>query len=130
MKQVYYISYEEYLNDIKIDCWRYPHWHYGEPKEREDITLTVFDDAWNNYGIALKRDRTLFRNRRLLQGYDAENIFRLITVNEKTFKSYRIVEKLVVVGHYTMEDLMKELSAEEFVEYCKDNNMVICPINK
>ena len=53
------------------------------------------------------------------------------TITRKKFKPFG--EKNVWEenkGRYSFATLSKELSADEFIEYCKDHGMAVCPIDQ
>ena len=53
------------------------------------------------------------------------------TITRKKFKPFG--EKYVWEedkGRYSLATLSKELSADEFIEYCKDHGMAFCPLNR
>lgn len=44
------------------------------------------------------------------------------------FVSYRISKRHYVQKHYTLQDLIDNLPADEMIEYLKDNGFNVCPI--
>ena len=71
-----------------------------------------------------KKDKRKFGDR---YSYFYTNWFS-IKFSNVNFVSYRINKKHYVQKNYTLQDLMKNLSADELIEYLKDSGLNVCPI--
>ena len=129
MNRLYRITPKVFLNGVEL-CDRsfgeYP-LHYGEIPRRDFLKITNFDDAWNSNLLLCSRETTIFKRKYIL-GY--LNFFETMRVSKKNFKSYVVKETLKTYKdeYYTITELAKLLPAIEFVSWCKDNNLNICPI--
>ena len=127
MKVVYKTCVENYLNDKLIDHRWASNWHYGElPNESVCKEFTTFEEFYKEYGF---ENKTFFKHEPcvVIGVLTHEVVFGKI--KEADFVNYKIVNKYKEVQYtYTMEDLMKKLSAKDFVEYCKDHGLNICPV--
>lgn len=92
--------------------------HYGEMPNRRFNELT-FDDLYCKYG-----SRFLF-----LKGIDSCYRFGDY-VAEAAFGSaiQDIYYEEIDESFYTIQNLMKELPSKEFIAYCKDNGLNVCPM--
>ena len=94
-------------------------WKYGEiPKE--ETRFFSFDDL--PYQIDFSCKYSFFKKRytkaRLLYDYD-------ISTNQKNFKSASVTTKPFIIDlkKISVTELAEKLSASDFIEWCKDNNI-------
>lgn len=131
MKKIYYVDSTEFLNGQELYYCGYdyrPRWRYGEIPELQTKIYNDFDEVYNNSVLfnCIYPDETFWKHRKYLRG--GIDWDRNITVFEKDFKEVKVIYRIRELENYTMEKLMKELYADEFVEYCKDHGMSVCPI--
>lgn len=130
MKQLYQIIPKVYLNDIELcdrGFYRYS-LHYDEIPELDSLEFTNFDEAWNNKLLLCLCDISIF-NKKYISGHIG--LVETMCVSKKNFKSYVVKETLKTYKDkdYTITELARLLSATDFVDWCKDHNLNICPIN-
>lgn len=129
MRVVYKTRVENYLNGEGIDYYTCSNWNYGElPQEKVWKEFTTFEEFYKEYGF---ENKTFFKH----EPYVAVGVLTHEVVFGKIkkadFVDYKIVNTYKEVQYnYTMEDLMKNLKASDFIEYCKDNGLNVCPIMK
>ena len=105
-------------------------WHYMElPLSTDEIT-TAYDKfleketCYNWQESKSKKDKRKFGNR---YSYFYTDWFP-IKFSGVNFVSYRISKRHYVQKHYTLQDLIDNLPADEMIEYLKDNGFNVCPI--
>lgn len=92
--------------------------HYGEMPNRRFNELT-FDDLYCNYG-----SRFLF-----WKGIDSRCHFGDYVAEEAFGSAIQdIYYEEIDESFYTIQNLMKELPSKEFIAYCKDNGLNVCPM--
>lgn len=97
--------------------------HYGEMPTDEKKVITDFFEAYNNYAIlGIKADETLFNHKPYLYfRYGFDLMYR---VYPKDFESMIINTVYTETNdNYTFKELSEKLSAEEFLEWLKDNGV-------
>lgn len=116
MKQVYRYSAKYILNDnCVIDNWTL--WHYGELPAVEEHSL-AWDDLMNHYDDGFIVDETLFSKKPIVRLCYSDYY-----VDKKHFKSAKVILRPVTISDYSVAKLATEMSANDFVEWCKDNGM-------
>lgn len=130
MNQLYRIIPKVYLNDIEL-CDRgfcKCSLHYGEIPNLDSLKITNFDEAWNNKLLLCSCDISIFK-KKYISGHTG--FLETMRVSKKNFKSYIVKEILKTYKDkdYTITELARLLSATDFVNWCKDHNLNICPIN-
>lgn len=107
-------------------------WHYAEllPDKKEVITSynelieKGYYDAWSTQS---KRDKRLYGER---YSYLFDRNSHEIRFSDREFVSYELSEYHYEEDDYTLEQLMRELPADEMIEYLKDNGLNVCPITR
>lgn len=127
-KELYYIVHKLKINDTLVDSLSsYRVWYYQEiPNVQPEVFLDFnkfFESpklwGWNHI------HRSSFGKRKIKSLLDKK------TFTEENFKKAELVGEFTKVsGRYSMKELMEHLSAEDFIEYCKDHNLTICPVNQ
>ena len=130
MNQLYQIIPKVYLNDIEL-CDRgfcKCSLHYGEIPELDSLEITNFNEAWNIKLPLCSCDMSIFK-KKYISGHTG--FIETMRVSKKNFKSYKVKEILKTYKDkdYTITELARLLSATDFVNWCKDHNLNICPIN-
>ena len=101
------------------------------PLNTDEIT-TTYDEfleketCYNRQESKNKKDKRKFGNR---YSYFYTDWFS-IKFSDVNFVSYRISKRPYVQKYYTLQDLMKNLPADEMIEYLKDNGLNVCPIER
>ena len=105
-------------------------WHYAELKDEAVETITSYNEFLERVSYYYreesksKRDKQRFGDR-----FSYFNTaWRSIKFGNTNFVSYKIVTKYYEGKYYTMQDLIKNLPADEMIEYLKDNGLNVCPI--
>ena len=105
-------------------------WHYAELKDEAVEIITSYNEFLERVPYYYreesksKRDKQRFGDR-----FSYFNTgWRSIKFGNTNFVSYKIVTKYYEEKYYTLQDLMKNLSADEMIEYLKDNGLNVCPI--
>lgn len=118
MKKIFKTFIEYELNGKTTahfkNCWK-----YGEiPKE--ETRFFGFDDLPFQTGFSCKYSffKKRYTKARLLYDYD-------ISTNQKNFKSASVTTKPFIIDlrKISVTDLAEKLSASDFIEWCKDNNI-------
>ena len=105
-------------------------WHYIELPLNTDEITTTYDEfltketCYNWQESKSKKDKRKFGNR---YSYFYTDWFP-IKFSGVNFVSYRISKRHYVQKHYTFQDLIDNLPADEMIEYLKDNGFNVCPI--
>lgn len=127
MKILYWSTTVYYLNDKEVKSFTRYNWHYGElPENRILKDFNIFEDFYEEYGYDSKK---LFTHEPYvpMASINSDALFGKITKDK--FTSYKIMVKYSEVNCLvTMEDLMNRLTAEDFITYCKDHGMSVCPL--
>lgn len=129
MNKLYRIIPKVFLNGVEL-CDRgfgkYP-LHYAEIPKLDSLKITNFDEAWNNTLLFCSCDTTIFK-KRYISG--CVGFLETIRVSEKDFETYSVEEtvKTYQDEDYAITELARLLSATDFVNWCKDHNLNICPI--
>ncbi len=129
MNKLYRIIPKVFLNGVEL-CDRgfgeYP-LHYAEIPKLDFLKITNFDEAWNNTLLFCSCDTTIFK-KRYISG--CVGFLETIRVSEKDFETYSAEEtvKTYQDEDYAITELARLLSATDFVNWCKDHNLNICPI--
>lgn len=106
-------------------------WHYAEVKPREIKMITSYNEVIKAKYLLECPSTTNREKRKYGDGYAivwdrvSERYRKISAAN---FVSYAIEEEYIEQNHYTLQDLMKNLSADELIEYLKDNGLNVCPI--
>ena len=136
MKQIITISTTDYLTitngkrEFKEALHNFYSWHYIELPLNTDEIVTTYDEFLEKatwciwYESKSKRDKNKFGER---YSYFYTGTFP-IKFSDTNFVSYEIRKRHYVQERYTMQDLMKNLSADEMIEYLKDSGLNVCPI--
>lgn len=116
LRTVEYDAFDKKGQKIVID--KMAKMHYGEIPNRQLNELT-FDYLYYHYG-----SRFLFR-----KGIDSRCHFGDY-ISEAAFGSavQDIYYEEIDESFYTIQNLIEELSSKEFIAYCKDNGLNVCPI--
>ena len=105
-------------------------WRYMELPLNTDEITTTYDEfleketCYNWQESKSKKDKRKFGNR---YSYFYTDWFP-IKFSGVNFVSYRISKRHYVQKHYTLQDLIDNLPADEMIEYLKDNGFNVCPI--
>lgn len=132
MNRLYRIIPTAYLNGTELYGGSFIKYrlYYGEVPEFEPIIYTDFEEAWkSNDLIFCSREKILFKKIRLIVGH--VNIWgKNVQVTKKNFKEYYAVNTVQTYedGRYSIAGLMEQLSADDFVSWCRDHSLNICPI--
>ena len=136
MKQIITISTTDYLTvtngkrEFRDTLHHSYTWRYMKLPLNTDEIITTYDEflekvPWYIYQESKsKRDKNKFGER---YSYFYAGLFP-IKFSNVNFVSYEISKRHSVQKHYTMQDLMKKLPADEMIEYLKDNGLNVCPI--
>ena len=132
MKQLYRIIPEVFLNGVKLcdmGFGKYP-LHYAEIPKLDSLKITNFDEAWNTILPLCSRGATIFKKRYISGCVGFVGFLETIRVSEKDFETYSVEEivKTYKDEDYAITELARLLSATDFVNWCKDHNLNICPI--
>ena len=138
MKQIITINETRYLtitngkrNFEKILNHFYT-WHYMELPLDTDEFITTYDEFLEKYPFYNYQESKSKRNKRKFgdrYSYFYTNWFS-IKFSNVNFVLYRISKRHYVQKHYTLQDLMKNLPADEMIEYLKDNGLNVCPMER
>lgn len=107
-------------------------WHYAELQNDTEEVITSYNEFvkrspfYYHQESKSKKDKQVFGDR---FSYFFTEWFS-IKFADVDFVSYKIITNYYVQHHYTMQDLMKNLPADEMIEYLKDNGLNICPIER
>ena len=107
-------------------------WYYMELPLNTDEITTTYDEfleketCYNWQESKSKKDKRKFGDR---YSYFYTDWF-LIKFSNVNFVSYRISKRHYVQKHYTLQDLIDNLPADEMIEYLKDNGLNVCPIER
>lgn len=136
MRQIITISTTDYLTvtngkrEFREALHNSYSWHYIELPLNTDEIVTTYDEFLEKatwyiwYESKSKRDKNKFGER---YSYFYTGAFP-IKFSDTNFVSYEIKKRHHVQERYTMQDLMKNLPADEMIEYLKDNGLNVCPI--
>lgn len=129
MKQLYRIIPEVFLNGVELCDSGFGKYtlHYAEIPKLDSLKITNFDEVWNNKLPLCSCGTTIFK-KRYISGY--VGFLETIRVSEKDFETYSVEETIKTYKDedYTITELARLLSATDFVDWCKDHNLNICPI--
>lgn len=138
MKQIITINETHYLtitngkrNFEKILNHFYT-WHYMELPLDTDEFITTYDEFLEKYPFYNYQESKSKRNKRKFgdrYSYFYTDWFP-IKFSNVNFVSYEIRKRHFVQKHYTIQDLVKNLPADEMIEYLKDNGLNVCPITR
>lgn len=130
MKKVYNkiveVMIEGKTNDF-FDTSIYNDFHYIDETEAEPHTVTyptyeaLFNDVKNGKVKGAKVDYTLFRSRPYLSFCNADELEH-ISLFPQDFQNVIVKTLYIPVKHYTLENLYKQLPADEFLNYCADHS--------
>lgn len=136
MKQIITISTTDYLTvtngkrEFRDTLHHSYTWRYMKLPLNTDEIITTYDEFLEKVPYYYreesksKRDKQRFGDR-----FSYFNTgWRSIKFGNTNFVSYKIVTKYYEEKYYTLQDLMKNLSADEMIEYLKDNGLNVCPI--
>ena len=136
LKQIITISKNEEITisdgkrELSNNIGRSYTWHYAELKDEAVETITSYNEFLERVPYYYreesksKRDKNKFGER---YSYFYTGTFP-IKFSDTNFVSYEIRKRHYVQERYTMQDLMKNLPADEMIEYLKDNGLNVCPI--
>lgn len=136
MKQIITISKNEELTitdgkrERTNNIGRSYTWHYAELQDETIETIASYEEFLNKVPYYYreksksKRDKYRFGDRFSYFNTGLSSI-KFGAVN---FVSYKIITKNYEQNHYTLQDLIENLPADEMIEYLKDNGINICPI--
>lgn len=136
MKQIITISKNEELTitdgkrERTNNIGRSYTWHYAKLQDETIETIASYEEFLNKVPYYYreksksKRDKDRFGDRFSYFNTGLSSI-KFGAVN---FVSYKIITKYYEQNHYTLQDLIKNLPADEMIEYLKDNGINICPI--
>lgn len=130
MNKLYRIIPKVFLNGVKLcdgGFGKYPPLHYAEIPKLDSLEITNFDEAWNNKLPLCSCGTTIFK-KRYISG--CVGFLETIRISEKDFETYSVEETVETYKDedYTITELARLLSATDFVDWCKDHNLNICPI--
>lgn len=113
----------------KVDKHSYS-WHYAELQPNEKIVTTSYWDYIERENVTsfwseTKKEISLGQK----YSYFYTDWFP-IKFSVANFVSYEINVTYTVKHNYTLQDLMKNLPADEMIEYLKDNGLNVCPMIK
>lgn len=121
MKVIYRFNFCNQLNDMTTTNFG-SYWYYGEMPEKQVTHYSLEDIKKGVEGFIL--DKGLFTKKYYI---------RLCGTFENTIKEEHFInasctkEPKAIIWNYSVGDLMEKLSAEDFVEWCKDKGVSICP---
>lgn len=138
MKTIYYIIDTLTIND-KTHSENYFNWGYGELPESKSVCYRTFDQLFNENNETFPHDfincynkKSLLRkkNLRCIDLYKDCLHYSYYHFTDETFKEAKYTKEFIPIKSIlTIKQLMQRLSAEDFLDYCKDHNMNICPIS-
>ena len=105
-------------------------WHYAKLQDETIETIASYEEFLNKVPYYYreksksKRDKQRFGDRFSYFNTD----WYSIKFGDVNFVSCKIITKYYEQHHYTLQDLIENLPAEEMIEYLKDNGLNICPI--
>lgn len=129
--KLYRVIENEYLNGIHICPRRMVHYrlHYGElPVAKAEIIKNYDYVTEHSYRFSILADTTIFSHRQFLRATPYLD-HKSIKIFREDFKEFKITYTPVEEKDCTMATLLKELSTEDFIKYCKDNTLNICPLD-
>lgn len=128
MKKIYYSVQTLFINDNVVDVMSSDlRWKYGEIPEKQDLTFSSFSDlyesiiGWQN----VWRGITLFGKKRIVKSGTIKSITKKNFKSANWERSYEEIDTSIA----SLQALMERLSAEDFIEYCKDRDLVSCSMN-
>ena len=129
MNKLYRIIPKVFLNGIELHgskLGEHP-LHYGKIPKLDFLNITNFDEAWNNTLLFCSCNTTIFK-KRYISG--CVGFLETMRVSEKNFETYVVEDTVKTYKNedYTIAELLKLLPATDFVLWCKDHNLNICPI--
>lgn len=110
-----------------FDTSIYNDFHYIDETEAEPHTVTyptyeaLFNDVEKGKVKGAKVDYTLWRNRPYLTFFNADELER-ISLFPQDFQNVIVQTLYKPVKHYTLENLYKQLPADDFLAYCADHS--------
>lgn len=110
-----------------FDTSIYNNFHYIDETETEPHTVTyptyeaLFDDVAKGKIRGAKVDYTLFRSRPYLSFFNADELEH-ISLHPQDFQNVIVQTLYKPVKYYTLENLYKQLPADEFLAYCADHS--------
>lgn len=120
MKVIYRKEFTYTLNNNTHIHTEYGSWHYGEPPKDYSKEYTLKELKEYVCGYAIER---LFS----FQPYRIRLCYCEESIKEKNFINAITYVKHKPIGYeYTIEDLIKHLSADDFADWCRDKS--ICNI--
>lgn len=129
VKKVYGSFRTLFINDGIVDSMPYGLlWGYGEIPQGRDYTFANFDEfyqnivGWDN----VWRGMTLLGRKRIVKAGAIKSITKKNFKSGSLNRSYEEID----TSFYSIQELMKRLSAEDFIQYCKDNGLTVCPIGQ
>ena len=119
-----------------IQTGQYHQWVY-KPKVSQFVfngILDTFDDLFDaamasKLGSGLKFNFSLTGKRRSVTYGDYVG-HNYICITSKNFAPVKYRAVYTEVENPTMKDLFEKLSADDFIECCKDNGLMVCPIQE
>lgn len=129
MKAIYRKTTENYFNDELVDHHTSFNWHYGEfPEEIVLKEFIVFEEFYKEYG---HENKTLFGHKPYVLCASLTSDVTFGKIGRNDFKSYKVIDRYKKIDFLiTINDLVERLSAEDFIEYCKDHGLNVCPLMK
>lgn len=104
----------------------------GLPKESQLIVFNDFETAHDylskNLMCSAYNSRTFPLNKPCIRYRIDYGDYK--TIKKSSFKSFgeKTVWEETQYNNYTFNELSKILLADEFIEYCKDHGMTVCPL--
>lgn len=115
MKTIYYFDITSELNGFCVT--QSSKWHYGEMPTDVEVKTFTFDEAINN--PYFDWGKCLFSKKRYIR-----LMWTDISVKEEKFVSASNTKMAKAVDcDYSIADLAKKLTAEDFVDWCKDHGI-------
>ena len=116
----YYLSEEEKNKLIKTR--QFYNFEYAKvcAQDSMDYYMTYKPKTWYR-----KKEKIGFR---LAEWWDDCEGHKWLTKEE--FKSYLIYDKFIPLEDYSLEEIMKHSSAEDFITYMKNKGITTCPMIK
>lgn len=127
MKKIYRKAHTLYINNKPFDVKSFHfRWFYGDIPEKQDLIFTDFNEFYNSVSgwSQVWRGATWFNNKTIKTVGKPRTITKANFKNANWERSYEEIDTSI----FSLSELMERLSAKDFIEYCKDNGLTVCPI--
>ena len=105
-------------------------WHYAELQNDTEEVITSYKEFVKRSPFHYHQESKSKKDKQIFGDTFSYFFTEWFTIKfaDANFVSYKIITNYCVQYHYTMQDLMKNLPADEMIEYLKDNGLNVCPI--